>query len=93
MAFLPTSTTRQKAFPKSGNTAGAFILGLNSVAVVGEKKCGLFVRNICLSGRGCACSRCYSTSKSAFSREKVRNEQVFTYICNLKALICTARKR
>ena len=38
-----------------------FLLSFNNVAIVGEKKCGLFVRNICLSGRGCACSRCYST--------------------------------
>ena len=61
MAFLPTGTTRQKAFLKSGNTAGAFILSFNSVAVVGEKKCGLGVKNKYLNGRGCACSQCYST--------------------------------
>ena len=61
MAFLPTGTTRQKAFPKSGNTADVFLLSFNNVAIVGEKKCGLDVKNNYLNGRGCACSRCYST--------------------------------
>ena len=92
MAFLPTGTMRQKAFLKSGNTAGVFLLSFNNVAIVGEKKCGLGVKNNYLNGWGCASAQCYSTQKSAFSREKVRNEQVFTYICNLKALICTARR-
>lgn len=61
MAFLPTSTTRQKAFPKSGNTAGVFILSFNNVAVVGEKKCCLGVKNNYLNGWGCASAQCYST--------------------------------
>ena len=61
MAFLPTGTTRQKAFPKSGNTAGVFILSFNSVAVVGEKKCGLGVKSSCFYGWGYACAQCYST--------------------------------
>lgn len=50
MAFLPASTTRQKAFPKSGNTAGVFLLSFNNVAIVGEKKCGLGVKNNYLNG-------------------------------------------
>jgi len=50
MAFLPTGTTRQKAFLKSGNTAGAFILSFNNVAIVEEKKCGLGIKNNYLNG-------------------------------------------
>ena len=61
MAFLPTSTTRQKAFPKSGNTADVFLLSFNNVAIVGEKKCGLGVKSSCLNGWGCASAQCYST--------------------------------
>ncbi len=61
MAFLPTSTTRQKAFLKSGNTAGAFILSFNNVAIVEKKKCGLGVKNNYLNGWGCASALCYST--------------------------------